>query len=82
MKCRRELICRNAVALLLKNNYTKFQASVAADRRLQCCSGAKLMTRTFFHIEVRPSSQFIAFRVQDVGAPGGVSNTTGRAGGE
>ena len=26
----------------------------------------------FFHIEVRPSAQFVAFRVQDVGAPGGV----------
>jgi hypothetical protein len=32
----------------------------------------------FFHIEVRPSAQFIAFRVQDVGAPGGVERVAGQ----
>lgn len=32
----------------------------------------------FFHIEVRPSMQFVAFRVQDVGAPGGVERVAGR----
>ncbi len=32
----------------------------------------------FFHIEIRPSAQFIAFRVQDVGAPGGVERVAGR----
>jgi hypothetical protein len=32
----------------------------------------------FFHIEVRPSSQFVRFRVQDVGAPGGVERVAGR----
>jgi hypothetical protein len=32
----------------------------------------------FFHIEVRPSKQFVAFRVQDVGAPGGVELVAGR----
>lgn len=32
----------------------------------------------FFHIEVRPSSQFVAFRVQDVGAPGGVERVAGQ----
>ncbi len=31
----------------------------------------------FFHIEVRPSSQFAAFRVQDVGKPGGVERVAG-----
>ena len=31
----------------------------------------------FFHIEVRPSAQFVAFRVQDVGAPGGVERVAG-----
>lgn len=31
----------------------------------------------FFHIEVRPSDQFVAFRVQDVGAPGGVERVAG-----
>jgi hypothetical protein len=31
----------------------------------------------FFHIEVRPSRDFIAFRVQDVGAPGGVERVAG-----
>jgi len=32
----------------------------------------------FFHVEVRPSAQFVAFRVQDVGAPGGVERVAGR----
>jgi hypothetical protein len=32
----------------------------------------------FFHIELRPSAQFIGFRVQDVGAPGGVERVAGR----
>ena len=32
----------------------------------------------FFHIEVRPSAQFVAFRVQDVGAPGGVERVAGQ----
>ena len=32
----------------------------------------------FFHIEVRPSNQFVSFRVQDVGLPGGVERVAGR----
>lgn len=32
----------------------------------------------FFHIEVRPSKQFVGFRVQDVGSPGGVERVAGR----
>ena len=32
----------------------------------------------FFHIELRPSGQFLSFRVQDVGAPGGVERVAGR----
>jgi hypothetical protein len=32
----------------------------------------------FFHIEVRPSAQFVAFRVQDVGVPGGVERVAGQ----
>jgi hypothetical protein len=32
----------------------------------------------FFHIEVRPASDFVRFRVQDVGAPGGVERVAGR----
>ena len=42
---------------------------------------AKLGSRgggRFFHIEVRPSTQFAAFRVQDVGAPGGVERVAGQ----
>jgi hypothetical protein len=31
----------------------------------------------FFHIELRPAAQFIGFRVQDVGAPGGVERLAG-----
>lgn len=32
----------------------------------------------FFHIEVRPSAQFVNFRVQDVGTPGGVERVAGQ----
>lgn len=32
----------------------------------------------FFHIEVRPKGQFVAFRVQDVGAAGGLERVAGR----
>jgi len=32
----------------------------------------------FFHIEVRPSDQFVEFRVQDVGSPGGVERVAGQ----
>ena len=32
----------------------------------------------FFHIELRPSSDFVAFRVQDVGGPGGVERVAGQ----
>lgn len=32
----------------------------------------------FFHIEVRPASDFVRFRVQDVGAAGGVERVAGR----
>ena len=31
----------------------------------------------FFHIELRPSNQFVAFRVQDVGEPDGVERVAG-----
>ena len=32
----------------------------------------------FYHVELRPSAQFVAFRVQDVGAPGGVERVAGQ----
>ena len=32
----------------------------------------------FFHIELRPSSEFVAFRVQDVGGRGGVERVAGQ----
>ena len=32
----------------------------------------------FFHVELRPSKQFVAFRVQDVGGPGGVERVAGQ----
>jgi len=39
-------------------------------------------TGRFFHIEVWPSREFVRFRVQDVGKPGGVQRLAGqRAGG-
>ena len=49
-------------------------------------SGSKIRRRAkpgakgggrFFHIELRPSRDFVAFRVQDVGAPGGVERVAG-----
>ena len=35
----------------------------------------------FFHIELRPSNQFVAFRVQDVGTPGDALDAGQRASG-
>jgi hypothetical protein len=35
-------------------------------------------TGRFFHIQVRPKSQFVRFRVQDIGAPGGVERVAGQ----
>ena len=32
----------------------------------------------FFHIEVRPSREFVSFRVQDIGRPGGVERLAGQ----
>lgn len=32
----------------------------------------------FFHIEVRPAREFVTFRVQDVGLPGGVERLAGK----
>jgi hypothetical protein len=32
----------------------------------------------FFHIEVRPAREFVSFRVQDIGAPGGVERVAGQ----
>ncbi len=32
----------------------------------------------FFHIQVRPKSQFARFRVQDIGTPGGVERLAGQ----
>ena len=32
----------------------------------------------FFHIEVRPARDFVSFRVQDIGKPGGVERLAGR----
>ena len=46
-------------------------------RRRRAKPGAKGGGR-FFHIEVRPSQEFVAFRVQDVGEPGGVERVAGQ----
>lgn len=32
----------------------------------------------FFHIQVRPNSQFVRFRVQDIGARGGIERMSGQ----
>lgn len=48
----------------------------AGQKRRRAKPGAKGGGR-FFHIELRPSRDFVAFRVQDVGAPGGVERVAG-----
>ena len=53
----------------------KAKATEAKLRRAK--PGAKGGGR-FFHIELRPSRDFVAFRVQDVGAPGGVERVAGQ----
>lgn len=35
-------------------------------------------TGRFFHIEVRPAREFVRFRIQDVGKPGGVQRLAGQ----
>ncbi len=45
-------------------------------KRRRAKPGAKSGGR-FFHIEVRPSREFVSFRVQDVGARGGVERVAG-----
>ena len=32
----------------------------------------------FFHVQIRPNAQFIRFRVQDIGAPGGIERVSGQ----
>lgn len=32
----------------------------------------------FFHVEVRPAREFVSFRLQDIGKPGGVERLAGR----
>ena len=49
----------------------------APSRRRRAKPGSRGGGR-FFHIEVRPSAQFVAFRLQDVGAPGGVERVAGQ----
>lgn len=49
----------------------------AKARRARAKPGTKGGGR-FFHIELRPSAQFVAIRVQDVGRPGGVERVAGQ----
>jgi hypothetical protein len=67
----------------------KIPGKPAPKPRARVKSGAKPRTKTrakpgtkgggrFFHIELRPSGQFVGFRVQDVGRPGGVERVAGR----
>lgn len=48
-----------------------------ANRRKRAKPGSRGGGR-FFHIEVRPAAQFVAFRVQDVGGRGGVERVAGQ----
>jgi hypothetical protein len=55
----------------------KSKSGKAGSARARAKPGAKGGGR-FFHIELRPSRSFVGFRVQDVGAPGGVERVAGR----
>ncbi len=46
-------------------------------RRTRAKPGSRSGGR-FFHIEVRPARDFVSFRVQDIGQPGGVERLAGR----
>jgi hypothetical protein len=54
----------------------KSKKAVARARIRRAKPGAKGSGR-FFHIQLRPSRAFVAFRVQDVGGPGGVERVAG-----
>jgi len=63
----------------------KSKARVKAGAKTRAKPGAKTRAKPgtkgggrFFHIELRPSGQFVSFRVQDVGRPGGVERVAGR----
>ena len=58
----------------MKTNGTK---SAKPRRRVRRKPGASGMGE-FFHIQVRPKTEFVAFRNQDVGARGGVERVAGR----
>lgn len=52
------------------------KGKTASRKRRRTKPGTKSGGR-FFHIELRPSREFVSFRVQDVGAPGGVERVAG-----
>jgi hypothetical protein len=65
----------------------KAKSALAAKARAKSAAKPGARTRAkpgtkgggrFFHIELRPSGQFVRFRVQDVGCPGGVERVAGR----
>lgn len=49
----------------------------ASIRRKRAKPGSRRGGR-FFHIEVRPAREFVRFRVQDIGALGGVERLAGQ----
>ncbi len=49
----------------------------ASIRRKRAKPGSRRGGR-FFHIEVRPAREFVRFRVQDIGVPGGVERLAGQ----
>lgn len=48
---------------------------ISSPKRVKPSSSSR---NRFFHVELRPSSQFVAFRVQDVGRPGGIERVAGQ----
>jgi hypothetical protein len=59
-----------------KSSKTAGRAKAPATKARRAKPGSKGGGR-FFHIELRPSRDFVAFRVQDVGGPGGVERVAG-----
>jgi len=58
-------------------NKTSDRKAAAPPARRRAKPGAKGGGR-FFHIELRRGAQFVGFRVQDVGLPGGVERVAGQ----
>jgi hypothetical protein len=57
--------------------FSNLKMSKAHTKRTRAKPGSRSGGR-FFHIEVRPARDFVSFRVQDIGSPGGVERLAGQ----